>query len=626
MATQRAALLISFLVAAALVPLARAGKTENWVEVRSPNFRVISNAGEKQARQTAAQFEKIRAVFRQALPALTAHPSPLVTVFAVKDEKSLQSLLPEYWATKGHMHPAGFFYSNLGEYFVAVRTDITSDDGYEVVYHEYFHSISMPYYPNLPTWVSEGLAEFYGHTHFEGNTVKLGQPDVNHLRLLQEKDLLPLSTLFTVDHSSPYYNEQNRTSVFYAESWAVSHYFMMGEKTDHRAQLTNYLDRLDKGEPQEQAAQEAFGDLRQLQKKIQEYIRLSSYYQVVMKTPAGIDERSFSARMLAPAEVDAARGDWFVCQHKFDEGTPLLKEALRLDPKNVAAQESMGFMNFMRGQHEDATRWFDQAIALDSKNYLVYYYRAMLGRGYSASEATFDEAEKDLRHAIELNPNYALAYSSLAVLVARNDTNLEQALALGGQALHLEPGNAVVQIDYGTVLMLAHRLPEAETVGKRAELLARNPWERRQAEQFLSQLAEYRNMESRVGNSGSYTSEATAARPTIANSNEKSTQPSGPDTDEPSPNNWTGPGRAEGEISSVRCQREKMTLDMNAAGQILHLHSEDFTKTEFLAEDWTPPDHFNPCNDLKGLHARIRFTPSQQSNYNGEIVSIEIRK
>ncbi|MFZ0886628.1 MAG: hypothetical protein WAN14_24715, partial [Candidatus Acidiferrales bacterium] len=42
-------------------------KQESWVEVRSANFIVVSNAGEKQARKTAIRFEQIRAVFRQSI-------------------------------------------------------------------------------------------------------------------------------------------------------------------------------------------------------------------------------------------------------------------------------------------------------------------------------------------------------------------------------------------------------------------------------------------------------------------------------------------------------------------------------------------------------------------------------
>src|SRR5271167_4067842 len=95
-----AAVVIVFLVSS----LSQA-KHETWIEVRSANFVVVSNAGEKQARKAALQFEQIRAVFRQSLAVAKNYPSPFVTVLAAKDENTMRELLPEYWA-KGHAHPA----------------------------------------------------------------------------------------------------------------------------------------------------------------------------------------------------------------------------------------------------------------------------------------------------------------------------------------------------------------------------------------------------------------------------------------------------------------------------------------------------------------------------------------
>src|ERR1700677_4693122 len=95
-------------------------KHEIWFEARSPNFIVVSNAGEKQARKSAIRFEQIRAVFRRSLTVANAHASPTITIFAVKDEDSVKALLPEYWA-KGRSHPAGIFFEHMDRYFALVQ-------------------------------------------------------------------------------------------------------------------------------------------------------------------------------------------------------------------------------------------------------------------------------------------------------------------------------------------------------------------------------------------------------------------------------------------------------------------------------------------------------------------------
>ena len=221
-------------------------KHDNWVQVRTPNFVVVSNAGEKQARKTAIRFEQIREVFRRSIAVASAHPSPVITILAVKDEDSMRALLPEYWA-KGHSHPAGIFVENLNQYFALVQLDAPGSNPYNTIYHEYYHSLTLPYFPNLPLWVAEGLAEFWGNTDVSDSGTKMGEADADLIEELKQSSLIPLDVLFKVDQNSPYYNEDHQTSIFYAESWALIHYLMIGDKAAHRPMLQAYLEELSRG-------------------------------------------------------------------------------------------------------------------------------------------------------------------------------------------------------------------------------------------------------------------------------------------------------------------------------------------------------------------------------------------
>ena len=60
---------------------------QGWIEVRSPHFVVASNAGEKEARRIADQFEQIRALFHTAFPNLRVDPSEPVLILAAKKRK-----------------------------------------------------------------------------------------------------------------------------------------------------------------------------------------------------------------------------------------------------------------------------------------------------------------------------------------------------------------------------------------------------------------------------------------------------------------------------------------------------------------------------------------------------------
>ncbi len=488
--TFRAILLICCLAFA--VPVFGA-KHEVWFEARSPHFVVVCNAGEKQARKTARQFEQIRSVFRQYIVVASSHSSPVITIFAVKDERSLRALLPEYWATKGHTHPAGIFFYNLGQFEAAVQLDAQGPNPYEGLYHEYYHSLTMPYFPGLPVWLAEGLADFFGNSEVTEKEASLGEPNPNLIEELRESRLIPLDVLFKVDQSSPYYNEQNQTSIFYAESWALTHYLMLGDNGSHKQLLLAYLQGLQQDGTPNEAVTKAFGDLNKLQKDLQRYINGSSFFQVNGPAPAPIPDAELQTREISDAEADAYLGGFAALRGRLQEAKPLLEQALQLDPKLPLAYQNLGLMQLSTGQRSAALASFSQAVALDPKNALTRYLRAYLSfgeRNVSAGDAQIDE---DLHRAIALDPDFAPSYGLLAVYLAASNENLPEALAVAQKGVSLEPGNALYALSLAQVLARMGRFGEAETSARTARANATNSTERANADQFLAYLQRARN-------------------------------------------------------------------------------------------------------------------------------------
>jgi hypothetical protein len=68
-----------FLLTLAFVFSATGKDAPKWVEVHSPHFTVVSDAGDKQARQVADQFEQIREAFLHAFLTPTLENRSLFT-------------------------------------------------------------------------------------------------------------------------------------------------------------------------------------------------------------------------------------------------------------------------------------------------------------------------------------------------------------------------------------------------------------------------------------------------------------------------------------------------------------------------------------------------------------------
>src|SRR2546425_4966901 len=84
-------LLVSATLSAALPVYASEAQ---WIEVQSPHFSVVTDAGEKRGRETAMRFEQMRAVFGALLTKVNVNmPIPLQIV-AFRNAKELRQFAP----------------------------------------------------------------------------------------------------------------------------------------------------------------------------------------------------------------------------------------------------------------------------------------------------------------------------------------------------------------------------------------------------------------------------------------------------------------------------------------------------------------------------------------------------
>jgi hypothetical protein len=163
---------------------------------------VLSDGSDRDARRVAREFEQMRAVFSTSFPNLRLDSGAPLLVLAPRDESSAKSLSPQYWKQKG-VRPAGYFSHGWEKQFAVVRLDAVSPGSYEVVYHEYTHTILHLNFRWFPVWLDEGLADFYGSTRFEQSQMLVGAPGMRAIELQRMLTvLIPVETLISVDRKA----------------------------------------------------------------------------------------------------------------------------------------------------------------------------------------------------------------------------------------------------------------------------------------------------------------------------------------------------------------------------------------------------------------------------------------
>src|ERR1700683_5738217 len=130
--------LVAVLLAAAFcgVPAVFAGDAQ-WVEVRSPNFSVITDAGEKRGREVAMRFEQMRAVFGAVMTKANVNlPIPLQIV-AFRNTKEMRQVAPLFNGKPTQL--AGLFQGGGDRSFIML--DMSVENPWGVVFHEYAHQL-----------------------------------------------------------------------------------------------------------------------------------------------------------------------------------------------------------------------------------------------------------------------------------------------------------------------------------------------------------------------------------------------------------------------------------------------------------------------------------------------------
>jgi hypothetical protein len=163
------------------------------VEVSSPHFTVVTDAGEKQARHILENFERMRWMFQTLFPKSNVDPAAPIVVVATRNRKGFQALEPKEYLAKGQLDLAGYFLTTNEKNYVLLRLDADSEHPYATVYHEYTHRSADDW---MPLWLNEGIAEFFQNTDFHDKQVLLGQPSPDDILYLRQNSLIPLATLF----------------------------------------------------------------------------------------------------------------------------------------------------------------------------------------------------------------------------------------------------------------------------------------------------------------------------------------------------------------------------------------------------------------------------------------------
>lgn len=234
---------------------------EKWLELKSENFIVYSNAKRKTVEDLVIELEYYR-YYLQMVTNVNATKSKIpLKIYAMRNNPSFKSL-------------TGFGGGTLGFYWTHPRTGVTflelnynfeegsrleTQPGRQVLFHEYSHYFVRQFTSfNYPRWFNEGFAEYLGAFSYKDGTGVVGQVVPGRAMTLGGgTSWLPLEQIFASNTFwSPKITRNGVVHIGYAQSWFLVHYLQHTKR--YKAPLAGYLTDINAGADYKEAYDKNF--------------------------------------------------------------------------------------------------------------------------------------------------------------------------------------------------------------------------------------------------------------------------------------------------------------------------------------------------------------------------------
>ncbi len=433
-----------------------------WTMLRSGVLTVIGDQSASTLRDIAIQIEQFRTVVAGLIHDANRPPSVPTVVFVFGERKSLQLIVPLY---NGHPISLAGYMSQADDLNIIALSLEGYEESAAVTFHEYTHLLVQNAVRSMPVWLNEGLAEYYGSYTLvdRGKAATLGRPRPEHILLLLER-YMPISELLTVDQTSPMYNEGARRSIFYAESWAATHY-LLTTRPNGAAAINTYVNQVAEGRAPVEAFRVAFGATpEEFDKEMRVYLRGLRFLlqRFTFSEKIAVVEPS-PGRAMTPGEVEAWLATAQLRVKRVDQAAPRIERAASAEPSAAAGQIALGLLRLERQQVPEALDAFSRAAELAPDDFTIQYVSGLsrLRADPQGSEEHRVQALTTLKRAVALNGTSADAYAALAYVQMLSSSTLGEARVSIEHAVVLAPGRLSHRLRYADVLILQGELDEA---------------------------------------------------------------------------------------------------------------------------------------------------------------------
>ena len=404
-----------------------AGVDGKWRHYQSLHFELFSHRGDTRSRELLHNLELLRAVFFDTLQLKEIRPVE-ISIFYFDSERVFRVYTPAEMRKSGL---AAFYLNRADRAVIVISPQQDSEESQRIIFHEYIHHLTTISGDTPALWYVEGIAELFSTIEEERDGMVLGRPIPAHIDVLQLQASMPLEWLFSVRHGSPVYNENTLNGLFYAESWALLHYWYFGSSKLPHEKVEDFLRHVrhegeagDSNQRRELFQQMTGMDYPAMGKLLHDYVINGRFGERKMPAPKIAPRESYTVRQVARDEIREQLTELDFRVNRSPAAKLALLNRLEKTPGDVRPYEILGSDALQDGDDSIARERWQEAIAAGTQNPAIFHELALLEsrRWFSEFDLLYfrlpDETARYLRdllkRSIKSAPNQRQAYEMLA--------------------------------------------------------------------------------------------------------------------------------------------------------------------------------------------------------------------
>ena len=254
----RYAILIA-LVWGAMAALGQDSPPSGFKRYETPYYIIYSDLETDRVKEAALRMTRMAEEYRERTAAFSGEIRDQFQFWLFKSAE-------DYYASGGPAGSAGVYMSHK-RLLMGIAGEDPRDFTWHIVQHEGFHQFADAVIRgDLPAWLNEGLADYFGEGIFTGDGFVTGVVPLRRLAQIQEsiknarfKPIRSMMLLSRKDWNAALGAGMGGAGANYDQAWSMVHFLAHAENGKYQKALTNFVLEIGRGRPWDKAWLTCFG-------------------------------------------------------------------------------------------------------------------------------------------------------------------------------------------------------------------------------------------------------------------------------------------------------------------------------------------------------------------------------